>query len=328
MPAVNDVYRHYDTFLNNPAIKKLANIAKWTISDKNKRPISLHSLFYDCKITGAKFTLPSDMMTLPELIETFCNKFPNENIMSNFAFYLDVIMDDHVILDIEACCKPDILKKMITLPYLYGERSMSNKGYHLVFPSPENLLQYPNAAQKPALKYGKDYELLLNHWITFTGRPLVHSSNLNSISTLSLENIYENLAANVKSDFRSAKKLNKNIIQKDISTIPDADQIIEILCKDINMPCITPAQYNNDLSRYEFGYFSIKYRQLHGLLRNNMFHKNNHDYTPEEKILILYNVATKQLPYRDKHNTYRNGMPWLLYEASEFVSKREAEEKT
>lgn len=74
--------------------------------------------------------------------------------------------------------------------------------------------------------------------------------------------------------------------------------------------------FHGDWSSYEFGYAS----KLHYLLQRlaaDMMDMDGCHYTlklsQEEAVMLVYMALKQVLPPRDKHGTYRNGLPWLLY---------------
>lgn len=328
MPTIEQVHSHYQTFLSNPTIQRLMSIPKWTISDKDKRPISMYNLLYRNQVRGAQTDMPGDMLELPKLIEQFSMHFPGEGMISNFVFYLDVMVDDIVVLDIEPSCPSTLKREFLQLPYLYGETSLSGKGIHLVFPKPKNFDNFPAAAKKVAMKGpGKHYEILMNHWVTFTGRPLGHPVGKNPENQKPFELLYAKLAIKQKEAQTAELHLDAQRLKDDIAEIPDSDYIMDILLRPANDVRISVEQYDGDMSRYEFAYFGIKYSQLANLLSSTRIKKNGHTYTAEDYIHLLYAISVQQLPHRDKHDTVRQHMPWLLYEATQIVGQRASEKK-
>ena len=73
------------------------------------------------------------------------------------------------------------------------------------------------------------------------------------------------------------------------------------------------------MSKYEFGATGFYHRALTKLLNNNKY--KDHEYTDEEKAVILYSVTSEKLPFREKHEQIRNNMPWLLYVATCLIAK-------
>ena len=328
MPTVEQVHSHYRTFLSNPTIQRLTSIPKWTISDKDKRPVSMFNLLYRNQVRGAQTDTPGDMLELPKLIEQFSERFPGGNMISNFAFYLDVMTDDIVILDIEPSCPSALMQEFLQLPYLYGETSMSGRGIHLVFPKPANFDDFPAAAKKVAMKGpGKHYEILMNHWVTFTGRALGRPVSKNHENQKPFELLYAKLAMQQKETQTTELHFDAQRLKEDIAGIPDSDYIMEIMLCPANDVHVDKAKFDGDMSRCEFAYLGSKYCQLANLLSGTRIKKNGHTYTAEDYIRLLYAISIQQLPHRDKHDTMRQHMPWLLYEATQIVAQRINEKK-
>lgn len=302
-------WEDFPEFYNNPFVKQIANVEKWTVSDKNKRPIDMHALIHEQKVWGMAFDRGYNPLVN---LETLCNTIPNA---TNNAYYLDALVDKFVVLDIEPKC-PEVLKqKFLSLPYLYGEISMSGKGIHLVFELPEHILRnYPNAQIKLALKEEHGYyEILLNHMITFTRNSLPPSPCTEDISIF--DNIFELLAMKEKASAVSGGQ----VVVTDISPddIPYFDAVKKTLMgQDYGK---TSSDFHDDMSKYEFGATGFYYRALTRMLIDNTY--KDHKYTDEEKAIILYSVTSEKLPYREKHEQIRNNMPWLLYVATCLIAK-------
>ena len=156
----------YELFIKNPFIASISYNEKWTISTNKKMPVDMFQLIYKNKISGAAFKDNTTLTTLHNIH----SHIPNA---ANFAYYLDTRIDGFVILDIEPSCPEDIRNQLLTMDWIYGEKSMSGKGIHLVFPLPDSFYDYPDALKKTAFIH-KDriYEILLNHYVTFTAAPL------------------------------------------------------------------------------------------------------------------------------------------------------------
>lgn len=326
MPTAEAILCHYSTFLNNPAIQSITDTPKWCISDNTKRPINMYSLFYENRIRGAKPTEQSSTVTLPDLIQQFAAKFPDANAPSNFAFNLDVLTDNILVLDIEPSCPSSLKRKFLELPYLYGETSMSGKGIHLVFPKPANFNDFPQAINKMVIKGEHGYyELLMNHWITFTGKPLGKPIRNNTDDQSAFERLYAMLAAQQKTKtLRHEETLNTDALTQDATEIPHSDFIVSTLLRPANKVTIDADRYDKDKSRCEFAYFQRKYSQLKSLLHNQTV--KDHQYTAEEIISLLYAIGSSELEHRDKHDTERQGVPWLMYLAARVVTLRRKEE--
>ena len=86
-------------------------------------PVNACVLVEERRIIGATTTDNTCLMTLPELcenIERITGSAPANN-----AYYLDALIDNWVVLDIEPKFTKETLDKLLTLPYIYGELSLS-----------------------------------------------------------------------------------------------------------------------------------------------------------------------------------------------------------
>jgi hypothetical protein len=252
-------------------------------------------------------------------LQTVCETIPTA---INNAYYLDATIDNVVVMDVEPKCPEPLKQKFLQLPYLYGETSMSGKGLHLIFDCPKQLLEkYPNAAKKMSLQSSNGYyEILLNHMVTFTRNVIPVSECGADISAF--ENIFELLAADAKPPSGTGESITIDDIDTD--SIPYHDELMEALKyqkygKTIKDFPKNGATSGYDNSSYEFGMSGFYYRALKKLLPNNRY--KDHDYTDEEKAIMVYECTSMHLEHRPKHDTARRGMPWLLFIAATLISK-------
>lgn len=297
-------FHNFDDFYNHPFIKSITDNEKWTVSDKDKKPIDMFAYKYRQQITGALFTDNKSLVSLPEL----CELIPNAR---NNAYFMDSIVDKFVVLDIEPICPDAIKQKLLKTKYVYGEISMSGKGYHLIYPLPNCFSKYPIAQKKIVIKEEHGYyEILLQHYVTFTRNMLPDATGGEDF-----EKIFEELAS-----------IQKETIRKDIdvqelkpNNIPlEKDILITLNHLDYNK---TPIDFHNDMSKYEYGFMGFLYYKLKKQLALQDY--KEHKYSDNEKAWLLYTVAKNKIPKRQKHNEYRNNLPWLLYLASEIIAKDE-----
>lgn len=297
-------FRDFNDFYNHPFIKSIADNEKWTVSDNNKRPIDMFVYKYRHEVTGAIFTDNKSLVSLSEL----CNLIPNAK---NNAYFMDSLTDNFVVLDIEPTCPKDIKEKLLLTPYIYGEISLSGKGYHLIYPIPSCFSKYPIAQKKIVMKEKHGYyEILLQHYVTFTRNMLP-----SAIGTENFDPIFEELA----SIQIETKRKDTDIQELKPDDIPlEKDILITLFHLDYKK---TPADFYNDLSKYEYGFIGFLYYHLKKQLDINKY--KIHKYSDNEKAWLLYTVAKDKIPKRQKHEEYRNNLPWLLYLASEIIAKDE-----
>lgn len=300
-------YRDFQDFYNHPFIQSIAPSKRWSVSDQNKRPIDIVEYKNSGRIWGATTTDELSLVDLP----TLCSVIPDAK---NNAYYMDSLIDHFVILDIEPNCPDHLKNEFLKLNYIYGERSMSGKGYHLVFPMPKNFHEYPAAMQKTAMQEDhKWYEILLNHWVTFTRNMIPPATGKDGI-----ESIFEDLAKEQISTSRSdvdVMDLKPNPMP------PKHDTIITLLSEQKYRKTVD--DFYGDYSKYEYGHMGFLYYRIKLLLNTHTVKSTKHKYTSHEIAWLLYVVAKDAIPHRVKHDEKRDGLPWLLYLARELIAKDE-----
>ena len=318
-------WKDFPEFYNNDVIKRLAPNPLWTVSttkapkegEKTKMPVDMHALINLGKMWGVAFDRGwHPLLDLP----TLCDVLPDA---INNAYFLDARRDKIVVLDIEPTCPDSLKQQFLQLPFLYGETSMSGKGYHLIFDLPEDLFnKYPNAQKASIHTEPKNgyYEILQNHTVTFTRNIVPRSDNPKNIQEF--RNLYEMIAMQQK----PAVTYDRLIASKALEDIPNAEKIIydmkQITYKKTikDFPKIdraTQQVVGYDNSAYEFGMSGFYYRILQQVLPNY----TGYEYTDEDKAVLIYTVVESMIEYRSKHDQTRNGMPWLLYIASTVIRK-------
>lgn len=185
----------------------------------------------------------------------------------------------------------------------------------MVFQLPTDILdKYPDAKQKVVFKEEHGYyEILLNHYVTFTANQI--PANISSDNT-EFKKLFESMAS-------QQKYVTKASI--DIQTLDSVDtkysqQIIDALRNASARYKKKPADFHNDLSRYEFAYMAYLYYAIQRVTAIDIIAKD-HAYTDAEKAWFLYTIASNFLPARAKHEETRDNMPWLLYLAFEVIAK-------
>lgn len=79
--------------------------------------------------------------------------------------------------------------------------------------------------------------------------------------------------------------------------------------------------FKNDNSAYEFGVIGFYMHNLDLLLSTTKYSKR--EYLPPEKVRILYTVVSDVIPYRIKHEEFRNGIPMLMYSCMRAMTRVE-----
>lgn len=315
----------FTEFIQQPWLKNIANLNRWTISTNEKIPVDMYNLEYRHIINGCDISIPYSTVTLHDLYK----KVPNAK---NFAFYLCAGIHDIVILDIEPICPSELKAKLMNLPCLYAETSMSGKGIHMIFPYPEDIaMQYPNAC-KAAMKYKKYYEILMNHCVTFTGNIIPHTPITDKNSLQPFRNVFKELAIKQKEsivvdiniDLEKIKPVNCKV----------TDNILFYLAKyadeDTHFQHYIQSQMDLgeelDHSTFEFNYMTSLYTKLKSILKISFIDdelQKHGELTIEEQLWFVTSIAKERIKPRKKHDEKRNNMPWLIYLASTAAAKYE-----
>lgn len=289
----------FPEFYSHPTIQHLAHKRRWTMSDNEKKPVNINDLFLRWSTErGAQCNVPETMATLDE----FTRILPSAG---NCAYYLDYALDDIICLDIESYCSDELKKQFLDLPYLYGETSLSGKGYHLLIrPSKKFIELNPELLTKTTLKNTQEgYEIHLRHWVTFTRWTIPAATG-----TASLEDIVGDFVKHHKSINHTASEISDERPEDE-----DVDRITQAIREQFTYSK-TVHDFSDDYSSYEFGYltklarFTIKRCAIDTEL-------TGHVYDESDIVWTMGDVASYQLEYRPKHDTVRDGLPWLVWNA-------------
>lgn len=305
----------FDSFFSHPFIQTLTAKKQWSISDNKKRPIDLVEYQTTGRIIGAIYSNEKslvDLMTLNKIL-------PNA---ANYAFYLDAFIDKFVVLDIEPTCPENVKNQFMRMQPLYSEVSMSGKGIHMVFPFPEHIMQkYPDAQNKIVFRgENHEYEILINHYVTFTGRQIAIPKTEHP---LSFEDLFEKLAAHQKP---TATATDIEINEMEPVETKELPKLIALLRAAMNRYSKTPDDFKkdngveNDTSRYEYAVIGYMYTNLKQILKVQSIAKE-HTYTLEEQIWIMYQIIYDYIPKRAKHNELRGGRPYIVFLMESVIAK-------
>ena len=312
-------YLDFPEFYNHPFIQSIADTERWTVSDNTKKPLDMFIWIYQQRIAGAATTDSNSLVSLQRL----CEVLPNA---TNNTFFMDALADNFVMLDIEKTCPDDIKQELLKLPYIYGETSLSGKGYHLVFPIPDCFSEYPAAMKKTVMKEEHGYyEILLNHYVMFT-RNMIPAATGDG----DFEAFFRSMCAKQKDTHRESVEIN------DMEPMPgpDYDKIVALLMRQDYKK--STSDFSEDISKYEYGFMGFLHYKLNQILKVNTIAiekvyseelgkeiSKKYVYSDNERAWILYTVAKERIPYRAKHDEFRDNLPWLLYLAREIIAKNE-----
>lgn len=298
-------------YKNHPFIQSLKNKERWTFSIE-KKPIDIKTIFTEGRIVGATERNETCLTTFDDMHKHFTD-------LPNNTFFLRSFFDNYVILDVEKTCPDDLKEKFLKLPYIYGELSQSGQGYHLVFPLPKAFFESEIARKKARLQHKERfYEILQEHYVTFTGKLIEPPISPEG----SFDELYEEL---LKDQVAPIDVEITKITQEDLKDIVASDFIIDQL-KRTNIPK-TLADYDNDHSRFEYAVISYLLNRLNKILTLFNVKRFGHKHTDVEKANLIYYCINDFVEHREKHNTFRHEMPYLLYLITHAMARREAEKQ-
>ena len=290
------------SLLENQVIQKIKDNKRWTISDQNKVPINFVRLRDLGRVEGAYMPDHTCLSTLEDVAS-----FPFKN--PKYAYFIRSEIDKICVLDIESSCPDDIKEWLLSVPHLYAERSLSGLGYHLILDLPEEFDSYPDYIKnKISLSEKPYYEILLEHYVTFTGDEVDLS---NREKTTSIDEVFQRL---IKTQKKKEETKSVKISHIDLEDIPKANEVILIVNNNTNE--IDPSRYLNptgevDNSKYEYAYACAILRQTKRVLKLNKF--KNLKYDDNKIITLSAKILESRLTYRKKHSTTRSNIPWLLW---------------
>jgi len=297
-------------FSTDKFIQSIANNTRWTVSTNTKMPINMRHLI-DCnEVKGAKFENDkSPLVKLQEIIDYLPN-------VTNFAYFLNQSTDHFVVLDIEPKCPAEIRDKLLRLPCKYIELSMSGKGFHLVFDTPDSVYKDIIDA-KPAIKEEHGYyEILLNHYVTFTGNICKLNEGIVQDDISEFYKIFDTLAS--QAEIKQSRDID-TADMPELESIPLYEDILNVLIQAQYKKTLADVNYDN--SKYEFGVIGFYFNRMNMLLNTTKY--KVHDYSEQERIVLLYHIVEQIIPYREKHDTYRDGLPLLMYDCKKVISTNE-----
>lgn len=317
---------HFSDFYSNSAILTLSGASRWAVSGrlgeeaKGKAPIDVRHLFdTGGRIRGAWARDDQCLVTLDELTE----RLPTA---ANAAFFLQAPTDGLIVIDIEPDCPEEISMQLLRLSgILYSETSMSGRGFHLVTQLPKNFYDHQAAAGKKVLREEHGwYEILLDHWVTFTRRPISDEiwTRVSAVGApeecyASTDALFASLAKTAKATGTTSATVHTSVETPEIT---GGEEIVSRTLDGADPRFKTLDDFAGDASRWEFSVLGTLYNEMRhhlvvvGYLRRTSF-------SDGDVAWLLYEAAQQVLPPRSKHRERRNGRPFLLDRAAAMVAE-------
>lgn len=306
---------YYDNFAAHPVIKNIAKNPRWTTNIKGKTPLSILSFLNvinnrpNCILTGAFQPAPPHTTTLEELVKLI----PPAN---TYVYHLSAAMDGICVIDIEPKCPDDEKERLLRMPALYREVSMSGRGVHLIMPYPAEILsRYPHAAKKERLQHKqKWYEIMFNHYITFTGIMLPEPDQYDNT-------LFDTLIESLSKEQKHTERADIAVDELKTCDAPYIEDIKHYMLQDLTkqLKGKTCDDFEGDKSRYEYAVMCHLTRAAQNITNAATIAKE-HKYTDAEILYLMTHVAKEYLPHRAKHDETRvlNGhtYSWLGFVAA------------
>lgn len=308
-PALESIHKRFTSLVSNPTMNELALEPVWTISApqdievmwsddtthtvNRKTPLNISAALNN-RIYGARPNDPDATTDLPALHSLIPH-------IDTWAFKLDVSKYHFVLIDIEPSASKELVDQLLTLPYLYGERSMSGKGIHLLVDSKEleTTASWLDFETLPKIQRSdKQVEILMReHWVTFTGNTL--DKPCNPHGTGSVRDFF-NAMVDDHGKVRTLRVLSDELAAMEYRSfthhddIPYEDDIItltwQLMCQNYDSHNKLES-FNHDMSRYELSVIHyLKKYMLAAMHSSNIITK--YKYTDADLAHMMYDALT------------------------------------
>lgn len=294
-------------FETNNLIQKLSKYERWTISSKNKEPLSLKGINPDdTNPTFSYYHDDSDLVSLDKLNQI--------KILKDSArtYRMNSLTTNIIMIDIETNVNPEAREMLLSLPYGYGEISMSG-GHHLLVEIPENLVFEPKYLPILTKNFAHAREwgfevITKDHFITFTKNEFPqHATNPDM-----LIQFLDFLADNVET-VSTKIKVEDDVSMRNVKLL--AIHIPEELKSEITD--LNILDFSNDASRLDWQAAMKISGYIHYITTVDNQKLLFEDITDSEIIETIYRILNKRLEHRDKYDTQRDGLPYLKYVAQD-----------
>jgi len=311
---------------------RLKEIPKWCVS-KNKVPLDIYALKKGVEWGASTKRSHSAYGNYKEAKE-ISNKFGYPTTL-----FINSAEQAIYMIDIEKTCPKEVRQAIMSSlknNIIYLERSLSDKGFHL-------MVNMPIGTELRTTKYKKWYEILTNHHCTFTMNAVDYDVafdedvDTNEFLTDDEKDVelvngmvdnmdpidFYNLIGN-SNNIQTFDSDSIEVYKKAAGTFDGRHaDLFGMLC-DVIYEKTVDGDFSSDYSRYEFGYASKLHYAARRMAQNMIDANCNHYYLNMEKdqsIMLVYMVLKQMLPERTKHSEYRLGLPWLLYVSQAAYSK-------
>lgn len=321
--------RNLKDWSESPLIKSLAKNKAWTVSTSKKMPINFNEYMTSGRIKGAS-KKNDPFVKLEDIIN-----FEPLGRQTNLTVKLNASENSIILLDIEPHAPVETKKELLeNFPYEYGEFSR-NGGIHLLTYVPDELITSENAYLFEETKIqheSTDWEVMFNHYITFTRYQFKPHRNGDMKIEENMRKMTDFLSEIVEmdKDKREARlEARLKIKQFNLEDKSEGYDFIksyvdeDVLKRKLDATDESRFYYENksgvDMSRYEASIIS----QINSYLINvrnvvetqsALFSSKNIEVTDSDLVMLAYDLVKDYLEPREKHDTLRIGIPYLLYQ--------------
>lgn len=338
----------FTALLQCPQLQILVTNPIWTISDVNKRPLDVRTLFSDHPV-GAKANDERAVTSIAALYKVLGGAR-----LTNLATFWNYDLSSFMLLDVESHADKALIARMATLPAVYAEYSLSGRGMHLVMPMPK----LPDGVAFPEVRHARvlhgdtdDWEIHLRHWVTFTGLSIPINTTVEG-EALWLDMFTEAATRYVHRHAGMGPDGGTTVSSERLKRFEEhpprfMDEVIASFSRPDNRPAKTQADFRYDKPHRGKGPFDMSRFEMSCLchyawilvkdMRNGRFCKEQRPHPDgrrdaddpiqvisrdqwgnEELAYILYEAARTGkagFKHRAKHDEYRLGVPYLYYQA-------------
>lgn len=304
----------YPHFYNNPTIRALSTVPRWTVSDCEDVPVNFKVLVTSGRIWGAHEANEDCLVTLHEL----SRDLPPA---ANCAYYLQGHRDGYALLTINATCPPDIARSLLRIPSLYSEHRGEGPAYQVIFPLPMSFNSFPSAMNRKVLVEDHGwYEITVEGWVKFS-RNVVRED----VAPITKDHrrpiqAWEELYAALAQRSRTTRSASWNVRLEE-PEVPRLDQILVLITREPLQRSLE--DFHGDYSLFEYWVLAELYTRLQPVLRAVRALEPDTIYNDSVQAWLVFAGALLMLSHRSQDPGHRqsDGAPLLRSAAVSLVTQ-------
>lgn len=279
----------YPKFYNNPTIKVLGAVPRWTVSDSESVPVNFKALVASGNIWGAHEVNEECLVTL----DTISRDLPPA---ANCTFYLQSDSDGVALLTVNTNCPPELAHRLISLSSLYGEYQGSGPGCQFLFPLPTNFHNFPSIRNRKVLveEHGW-YELTFEGWVTFSRNTLRNDQPQVPVEHHLPSHAWDELFASLAQKTRRSRVASPTIRLAGFE-VPRMDQILVLITGEPLQRSIR--DFHGDYALYEHWVLAELYTRLQPVLRIMQDLEPDLIFNDAVQAWLLFEGASRVLEHR------------------------------